>query len=105
MAPKITPGQLAKLSDVGMESLGLSPSFITDFDRFKELANVVDFTKVDRDAAQNLLHTAGQVASKKMFETAAGAVDKGMTVLAGVLGATGQWYGTAAALVGEEEAP
>ena len=102
MAPKITPGELAKLTDTGLEALGLSPSFITDFDRFKELKNVVDFTKVDRDAAQNLLHTAGQVAAKKAFETAGDAVDKGFQVVAGVLGATGQWYGTAAALVGEE---
>ena len=32
MAPKITPGELAKLTDTGLEALGLSPSFITDFE-------------------------------------------------------------------------
>ena len=62
MPPKGDTALLEQLTDAALEKLGLSPSFITDFDRFKELKKVVDFTKVDRDAAQNLLHTAGQMA-------------------------------------------
>ena len=58
MAPKGDTELLEQLTDAALGKMGLSPSFITDFDRFKELKNVVDFTKVDRDAAQNLLHRA-----------------------------------------------
>ena len=102
MAPKFLTDGFDQLSDIALTKMGLEPEFIADFDQWEALKKVVDFTKVDRDAAQNLLNSAGQYLSKKAFETAADAVNKGLTVVAGVLGATGQWYGTAAALVGEE---
>ena len=102
MAPKFLTDGFDQLSDIALKKMGLEPEFIADFDQWEALKKVVDFTKVDRDAAQNLLNSAGQYLSKKAFETAADAVNKGLTVVAGVLGATGQWYGTAAALIGEE---
>ena len=102
MAPKFLTDGFDQLSDIALKKMGLEPEFIADFDQWEALKKVVDFTKVDRDAAQNLLNSAGQFISKKAFETAADALDKGLTVVAGVLGATGQWYGTAAALIGEE---
>ena len=102
MAPKTVTDGFDQLTSVALNHIGMSPEFITDFARWETLKNSFDFTSVGKDEARNMVNTIGQSASKKAFEEAGKVVDKGMTVLAGVLGATGQWYGTAAALLGEE---
>ena len=61
-----------------------------------------DFTKIDTDAAMNLVNSLGQHASKKMFEKGSTLVNTGLDYVTLRSGATGQWYATAASLVSEK---
>ena len=75
------------------------------FNSLSEYAAMVsqfDFTKVDTDVAKNVLDVLGQKASKKIFEAAAGIVDKGLEIASAGMGATGQWYGMAAGVISEK---
>ena len=90
------------LSRSGLEKLGMDPGFIADYENYEALLGSFDFTKVDTTFRKNLVDTAGKISSKKAFEEAGKVVDRGLEVMAGVLGATGQWYGTAAAILSEE---
>ena len=80
----------------------MNPQFVADFENFEVMRSHFDFTKVDRDVAQNLVNSAGKHATKKAFEEVGKVVDRSLEVVAATLGATGQWYGTAAAILGEE---
>ena len=102
MAPKLVTDGFDQLTHTALSNLGMSPEFITDFDRWEALKDKFDFTSVNKDEMRNLVNSVGKKGSKRAFEEVGHVVDKGMNVLAGVMGATGQWYATAAALVGEE---
>ena len=75
------------------------------FNSLQDYAGLVkkfDFTRVDLGAAKGLIDQLGQAASKQAFETVGHFVDRGLEVASGALGATGQWYGFAAGVLGEQ---
>ena len=75
------------------------------FNSLQDYAGLVkkfDFTRVDLGAAKGLLDQLGQAASKQAFETVGHFVDRGLEGASGALGATGQWYGFAAGVLGEQ---
>ena len=84
------------------DPMGVALDFVSGYDAYKKLAGQFDFTKVDRDAGQNLLDLASRQLSRKAFETVGGVVDKGLEIFASAMGATGQWYGVAGTLLGEQ---
>ena len=84
------------------DPMGVALDFVSGYDAYKKSAMKFDFTKVDRDAAQNLLDLTSRKFSKKAFETVGGVIDKGIEVFASVMGATGQWCGVAGSLLGEQ---
>ncbi len=102
MAPPSYESGFDSMSRTGLQKLGMDPGFIADFENYEKLRETFDFTKVDTTFRKNLVDTAGKISSKRAFEEAGKVVDRGLEVMAGVLGATGQWYGTAAALLSEE---
>ena len=107
MAPKTEPPHtlLRFLSD--FRTGRGEPSEVPDLtfnslSEYSGMINQFDFTNVDTGAAKTLVDTLGRHASKQAFEVAAGVVDKGLEVASSALGATGQWYGFAAGLLGEK---
>ena len=85
---------------VGVPELGsLSFNSLQDY---AGLVKQFDFTSVDLGAAKGLIDQLGQAASKRAFETVGSFVDRGLEVASGALGATGQWYGFAAGVLGEK---
>ena len=102
MSPATFESAFDSMTSYGLEQIGMDPEFVADYVNWEILRDTFDFTKVDRDVSQNLLNTAGMHASKKMFEEAGKILDRGLDVVAGVMGATGQIYGAGAAILGEE---
>ena len=90
------------LTRFGLEKIGMDPNFVADYVNWETVRDHFDFTKVDQKLERHLVDTVGKVASKRAFEEAGKVVDRSLEVIAGVLGATGQWYGTAALILGEE---
>ena len=74
----------------------------TDFLALLNTIKNLDYTKVDKDAAQNVMNNAAQIVSKQTFDYAGQVVDRGLEWLAGGTAVAGQWYLTGAALVSEQ---
>ena len=74
----------------------------TDFLALLHTIKNLDYTKVDKDAAQNVMNNAAQIVSKQTFDYAGQVVDRGLEWLAGGTAVAGQWYLTGAALVSEQ---
>ena len=102
MSPPAFESGFDSLTQFGLEQIGMNPQFIADFENFEVMQHSFDFTSVDRTAARNVVNAAGKHASKRAFEEVGKVVDRSLEVVAATLGATGQWYGTAAAILGEE---